>query len=75
MLYYGGVVRKLIGKAAAQHLGIAESTWRAYVARDQAPPADGHDEFYGKPYWLDTTLDRWKDGRPGRGNRTPRNKS
>ncbi len=54
-------------QAAADYLGISGSTWRSYVARGQAPAADGKDEGFGKDYWLKTTLDAWKASRPGRG--------
>jgi len=63
------MVNRLAANAAAARAGVAPSTWRAYVTRGQAPPADGIDEGFGRPYWLETTVDRWKrdrHGRPGR---------
>lgn len=39
--------------------GIQPVTFRAYVARKQAPPADGyHDKR--TPYWLRSTLEEWR---------------
>ena len=36
-------------------LGIEPATWRAYVSRKQAPPADGwHDKR--TPYWFRSTI-------------------
>jgi hypothetical protein len=58
--------------AAAAHVGLSASTWRAYVARGQAPRADrtkiqsGH----ALPVWDAATLDAWQAARPGRGART-----
>lgn len=38
---------------------ITTSTFRAYVTRKQAPPADGyHDKR--TPYWLRSTLEEWR---------------
>lgn len=61
----------LIGNAAAAaHVGVATSTWSAYVSRGQAPGpyrreiAGGH----ALPVWRRADLDRWQ--RPGRGART-----
>ena len=55
----------------AARLGIAESTWRAYVARGQAPAPDGR---YGArlSWWWSSTVDGWDAGRPGSGARTDR---
>lgn len=50
----------------AAHLGVVESTVRAYSSRKQMPDADGTDR-YG-PWWYPATITGWK--RPGPGNRT-----
>lgn len=56
---------------AAEVAGVAESTWRAYVARGQAPAADGRID--GRtPIWRPETVEAWLAARPGRGGRTPR---
>jgi len=63
----------LIGnKAAAAYAGVSESTWSAYVARDQAPKPDRREIHggYARPVWDRTTLDAWKAARPGPGART-----
>ena len=40
-------------------LNIQPVTWRAYVSRGQAPPADG--QFDGRtPYWLRSTIETWR---------------
>jgi hypothetical protein len=62
--------RRLGNVAAAAYVGVAASTWRAYVARGQAPGPDGKDEGFGRDYWLESTLKTWKDSRPGPGART-----
>lgn len=61
---------RLGSKAAAAYVEVAASTWRAYVARGQAPAPDGKDEGFGKDYWLKSTLDAWRASRPGPGART-----
>jgi hypothetical protein len=61
------VAEKLTISQVAERLGIAPSTWRGYVSREQAPRADG--QFDRRtPWWWDTTIDNWK--RPGPGTRT-----
>lgn len=55
---------------AANYVGEKPSTWRAYVARRQAPPPDGTDEAFGRRYWLKTTLDTWL-ATPNRTTRKP----
>ena len=48
---------------AAERAGVKPATWRAYVARGQAPAADGsHDQR--TPWWLASTVDRWLAARP-----------
>ena len=40
-------------------LNIKPVTFRAYVSRQQAPPADG--QFDGRtPYWLRSTIETWR---------------
>ena len=49
---------------AAALAGVAASTWRAYVAREQAPPADGR--FDGRtPWWHESTVREWMARRLG----------
>lgn len=58
----------LAGTQVAARLGIQPATWRAYVARQQCPPAD---VWVGDiPGWLPETIDGWQ--RPGQGARTDR---
>lgn len=43
----------------AELIGVKPSTFRAYVMRGQAPPADGyHDKR--TPYWLRSTIEAWR---------------
>lgn len=58
---------------AAARFTIAESTWRSYVSRGQAPRPDERDMRTGAPLWLEATLDAWE--RPGRGRWGAREKS
>jgi hypothetical protein len=53
---------------AAAWAGVTPSTWRSYVARGQAPAADGH--LGATPYWHESTVRAWLDNRPGQGRRT-----
>ncbi len=54
----------------AEHLGVQASTVRAYVARREMPEPDGR--VWRTPWWRDTTIIAWQQGRPGRGARAPR---
>ena len=65
--------RRLASKKAAAHVGVSDSTWRAYVARGQAPGPNGHDDGFDMDYWLESTLDAYKASRPGQPGR-PRKK-
>jgi hypothetical protein len=59
-------------EAAAEYLGMAASTWRAYVARGQAPGPDRRElaaTGHALPVWSRETLDRYQRTRPGRGRR------
>lgn len=48
---------------AADRAKVQTSTWRSYVARNQAPKPDG--EFDGRtPWWLASTVDAWLASRP-----------
>ena len=50
-------------------LGIKASTWRAYVARGQAPAAGGrHSERL--PWWWRSTIEGWSVGRTSSTNAT-----
>lgn len=49
----------------AAYFGIAESTVRGYLSRDQMPAPDGRDQ-YG-PWWHEPSITSWH--RPGPGNR------
>lgn len=50
---------RLTATQIASLYNIAPATFRAYVARKQAPPADGyHDKR--TPYWLRSTLEAWR---------------
>lgn len=54
---------RLTVSAVAERLGgIQPSTWRAYVARDQAPKPDG---WYDRrtPWWYASTIDAWRGSR------------
>jgi hypothetical protein len=53
---------------AAERAGVATSTWRSYVARDQAPKPDGAYDAR-TPWWWASTVDTWMGARPGRGRR------
>jgi hypothetical protein len=56
---------RLTVAAIAERLNIAPGTWRSYVARGQAPPADG---WFDRrtPWWSATTVKAWADARPRR---------
>lgn len=55
----------LTHKDAAKLAGITESTWRAYVARGQAPPPDG--KIGDTPIYQAKTIKDYLGSRPGRG--------
>jgi len=40
-------------------LGVTTSTWRAYVARGQAPAADGRHSVR-VPWWWRSTIEEWR---------------
>lgn len=50
---------KLTVTEIAALYGIKPATFRAYVKREQAPPADGQHD--GRtPYWRRSTLEQWR---------------
>ena len=47
---------------AASLAGVRPSTWRSYVAREQAPRPDG--QFDGRtPWWHEETVREWMEER------------
>jgi hypothetical protein len=48
----------------AERLSIEPSTWRAYVARKQAPEPDGHYDSR-TPWWFARTIREWNRDRSG----------
>ena len=50
----------------AEHVGIKASTWRSYVARDQAPQPIRR--IGATPVWDAAQIRAWR--RPGQGSRT-----
>lgn len=63
--------------AAAAFVGISESAWRAYVAREEAPAPYRREVSGGHalPVWKQRVLQAWLDGRPGSGRWGPRHGS
>jgi len=62
---YRGTMRRtrLTVAQVAERMKVKPSTWRAYVARGQAPKSDG--QYDGRtPWWWSTTVDEWDAGRP-----------
>ena len=57
------MAQRLTTAQVAQEVGIRPATWRAYVARGQAPEADGQLDAR-TPYWLRATIDKWIAQRP-----------
>ncbi len=49
--------------------GVSRSTWSTYVARGQAPAAEGRVGAY--PVWRPATVKSWQERRPGHGGRKP----
>jgi len=62
-------MRKLGVKDAAARINVKPNTWRAYVAREQAPAPDGREEISGTPWWWESTVETFKANRPGQGSR------
>jgi hypothetical protein len=56
--------RRLFSGDVCKLLGIAASTWRAYVARGQAPAADGtwspDPAWAARPFWWASTIETWR---------------
>jgi hypothetical protein len=62
---------------AAAIMGIKRTSWGALVSakrrlRSGAPTPDGHEEISGHPWWYVSTVERYRDSRPGQGFRTDR---
>lgn len=55
---------------AAALANIAESTWRAYVARGEAPSPIGYSSKTGRRVWSTAVVRAWLVNRPGPGHRT-----
>jgi hypothetical protein len=59
----------LTGPQIAVLIGVSPSTWRAYVARGQAPAPDDPDTDRPPnrhtPRWLISTIDAWREARRG----------
>jgi hypothetical protein len=51
----------LTAAEVADLLGIEQSTWRAYVARGQAPAPDGR--FGHMNFWTPATITKYQEGR------------
>jgi hypothetical protein len=51
---------------AAALARVKPATWRAYVARGQAPQRDGRDPETGRPYWFRGTIQQYLAGRTRR---------
>lgn len=72
MLIRGGAGMSLTAVEAARLAGVAESTWRAYVARGQAPAPTAWDPSTGRRVWDTAEVQSWLSSRPGAGARTDR---
>lgn len=59
----------LTGAEVAQLLGIAKDTWRSYVNRGYAPPADDTSRPR-VPRWRLDTVRRYRETRAGQGYRS-----
>lgn len=61
----------LYASDVARLLNINAGTWRTYVSRGQAPQADDPDldrpAGRRSPRWKRTTIDAWRERRPGQG--------
>lgn len=67
-----GDMTDLTAAEAAEAAGVGVSTWRAYVARGQAPAASGFDPVTGRRVWDESVVVSWMGDRPGQGARTDR---
>jgi hypothetical protein len=65
------VTETLTAVEAATLAGVAASTWRAYVARGQAPAPVGYSPRSGRRVWDAQVVRTWLAARPGRGNWHP----
>ena len=69
--------RRVGARGAAEIMGIGRTSWGAMVSANRriktgAPEPDGHEEISGHPWWYVSTVERYRDTRPGRGFRTDR---
>lgn len=65
---------------SAARAGLNKGTWQSYVSRKYAPPADDPDDtdtdgepivkYRRRPRWRASTVDAFRDNRPGQGRRT-----
>jgi hypothetical protein len=64
--------KKLYVEDVSSRTGVEGTTWRAYVARGQAPHPQGRDIINGRaqPWWEEGVIDHWIAGRPGPGRRS-----
>ncbi len=62
------ILDRMTSEQAAALAGVEPSTWRAYVARGQAPAASGTGAA-GRDYWDRVDVLAWLDIRPGQGKR------
>lgn len=66
----------LSGTGVAKHIGLADTTVESYLRKGLLPEPD---IWYimrngRRPAWAIDTIEDWMNNRPGRGNRSPRNK-
>lgn len=60
---------QLTAEECAALAGIGGSTWRSYVAREQAPAPVGYDPVSGARVWDEAQVRAWLVERPGRSGR------
>lgn len=65
----GGAVDLLDIAGVAELLGVAPATVRGYRSRGLLPEPDGP-YIGGSPAWRRSTIERWRNSRPGRGYRS-----
>lgn len=65
---------ELTAAEAAALAQIAESTWRAYVARGGAPAPTGYSSVTGRRVWSESAVRQWLATRPGPGFRADLNR-
>lgn len=69
---YEGVTEFVGYGPAAEYLGLKRNTLSSYAARSIGPTPDTHRivDQYNLPVFYRTTLDTWRENRPGQGART-----